>query len=158
MKVLLSDDGKQVIGVEINGDNWYLSKPMPISSLEELTRHVKYVIEHFKFGSEREWTDEELLTFLKNELTDGQKIFFACLANTDGWVSIDVILNSYKAQLDANAYYLTMAGIQAALTRKCRELKKENFWEKKWVDNEGKNQYRIKPKYLNIVKRALVSP
>jgi len=156
MKILLSDDGKRIIGVEINGDSWYLKNPQQLSELEELTKHVKYVVEHFAFGSEREWTDAELESFLGKELTDGQKLFLTHLAQSDKWVSIDELVNLHKSKF-GNAVGVTIAGLQAPITRKCRTLKKENFWESDYFEQEEKNYYRIKPKYKDIVKHALVT-
>lgn len=156
LKVILSENG-EIAGVEINGDSWYLKKPIPSSQLNELIKHVKYVVENFKFGSERDWDVAELNSFI-SQLTDKQRFFFTCLAESGGWVHIDTILDKYKEKFgDVDAKPLTIAGLQAPLTRKCHELKKESFWESKYVEQEGKHYYRIKQKYLDIVRRALTS-
>ena len=154
MKILLSEDGKQVVGVEIDENVWPLKKPMPLSELSELTKHIKYVTERFDFGKEKEWADSDLSRFLEKELTERQQYFMSILAQSEGWTPLDAIVELYSKKY-GEAWGVTIAGLQAPLTRKCRNLKKENFWQSKYVEEESKYYYRIKPGYSEVVKKAL---
>jgi hypothetical protein len=155
MDVRVSEDGKFVIAVEIDGDVWRLKKPMSVSGLPELTKHIAYVIENFDFGEEQEWPDKELYDFLEKELTDRQKLLFGNLAKSEGWKPIEDLIEFLTQKDGKQACGVTIAGLLGPITRKCRGLKKESIFEKKYVEQENRYYYRIKPTYIPVTRNAV---
>jgi len=153
VEIKLSEDGKYILSVKVVENNWWRFKePKPIAEWSKHAEYIEYIKKNFDFG-EQDWSSDEFILFLKKELTDRQKFFYGYIAQ-EKWEPMEAIIDHYKEKF-GEAVGATIAGLQAPITRKCRSMKRENFWESKFVEEENRYYYRIKPKYIEDVKRAL---
>jgi len=156
MKIEIDKDGniREIIVKKYR----FKTKPIPPTDsgrIIETFKVVEEILNDISIESTNDkWDEDSFIEFAK-ELTDYQRLFLIkCL---DGWIPTTDILKEFKnAGLKADIPQV-VSGLRSGITKKLKKTyKKENIIESKWNNKENQNYYRIKPQYIELVKKILL--
>ena len=165
----LSIEQGKISAIDIAGKNIPLRKLIPVEEYKKLENAINnfldYIdLEEFIFSNKIETKeygefDRETLNEYMLNLTNLQKKFLKNLVeNKDKYVSIKVLFDTIKDEDEKKRSVRSqiIAGLESGLTKKARNrFNKENIFEKQKSEIDGKQTYRIKPKYLEPIEESL---
>jgi hypothetical protein len=167
----LSIENGKISAVEVSGKNIPLRKLIPIEDYKKLENAINNFLDYidldeFIFLNKIETKeygefDRETLNEYMSNLTNMQKKFLKNLVeNKDRYVNIKIIYDTIKDEDEKKGEFRSqiIAGLESGLTKKARNrFNKENIFEKQKSEIDGKQTYRIKPKYLKPIEESLSS-
>ncbi len=152
-----------MIGIETPTNVYYLRQPTPLSESEEYLSTIQKfetlfdtsLIETEEIEEEEEWTSiSELKEFYDDKYAKTQA-YFRILAERGDWVSTREILKEMEQYGFKDMVSQSISGIRSGNTKSYRSWEKEPLDDREWLGDEWQNHYRIKPKYLEILRNAI---
>jgi hypothetical protein len=163
MKILTKNADK-VIGIETTSKIYYLREPKPIAEVSkyldivqnfEREFDVSLIETHIAEEEGEEWTtSDEIKEFYEDKYRKTQA-YFEALAEKADWVSSNELRKMMGDLGFKDLVSQALSGIRAGNTKSYRSWEKEPLDEAEWRDDEWQNYYRIKPKYVKLLRRAL---
>ena len=99
---------------------------------------------------------EEGLKKLWRNATPRQKAYLRVLALRGDWVPAEEVLEAIRrATQQEDLKPRAIAGIRSGLTRTARKFLNEEIDEQQWDHKRGQNLYRIKPRFLEPLRRVI---
>ena len=87
------------------------------------------------------------------DLTERQKLY--CRGTNNGWISNSDLRSFFGRHSYRNMRPTAIAGIRRGLNMKARKWLGEEIDEQNWIENDGQNRYRIKPKFRDALAPLL---
>lgn len=161
---ILTKDGKKIAGIETASNIYYLREPKPVSEAREYLALIKdferlfdvSLIDTHEVEEEgEEWTTlDEVREFYDGRYKKTQA-YFRVLAQAEEWISSQQLLGRMEKLGFENLVSQSLSGIRAGNTKSYRSWDKEALDESEWNDEEWQNYYRIRPKYVDLLRQAL---
>lgn len=151
-------------GIETASNVYYLREPQPIAEVSkyldmiqkfERDFDVSLIETHILDEEGEEWTTiDEIKEFYEDKYRKTQA-YFEALAKKADWMSSEELRKIMGDLGFKDLVSQALSGIRAGNTKSYRSWKKEPLDESKWNDDEWQNYYRIKPKYVKLLRGAL---
>lgn len=152
-----------VVGIETASNVYYLREPKSIS---EAKKHLDIIREfegNFDISlidttvveEEEEWTTAEEVKAFYDRKYPKTQAFFKILAEKGDKISAKELRKEMEKLGLGKLSAQSLSGIRAGNTKSYENLSKESLDESEWNRDEWQNYYRIKPKYLKLLRRAL---
>lgn len=160
---ILTKNAEKIIGVETASNVYYLREPKQISEAKKYLDLIQQFERHFDTSlieteiveEEGEWsTVDEVKEFYEEKYKKTQA-YFRVLAERGDWVSSKEVRKEMEKLGFKNLVSQSLSGIRAGNTKSYRNWEKESLDEREWNDEEWQNYYRIKPKYVDLLRQAL---
>lgn len=161
---ILTKNAEKIIGIETASNIYYLREPKTIS---EATKYLDLIrdferlfdislIDTREVEEEgEEWsTVDEVKEFYEDKYKKTQA-YFRVLAERGDWISSQEVRKEMEKLGFKNLVSQSLSGIRAGNTKSYRNWEKESLDEAEWNDEEWQNYYRIKPKYVGLLRQAL---
>lgn len=107
----------------------------------------------FSERRKEEWTEQEIKDFLESRTKLVIK-YYTILAKKGDWLYADELLNELMKEMNKKYEPQAIAGIRAGNTKLYNKMNKESLDES--IRDERGIKYRIKPKYVNYIKKFLL--
>lgn len=89
------------------------------------------------------------------ELGEKTQAYLRILAERGDWVSSKEIIVAMKELGFESFVSQSISGIRSGNTKSYRNWEKEPLDDREWHGDEWQNYYRVKPKYLSLLRKAL---
>lgn len=103
-----------------------------------------------------EWFRVEEIREFYDDRYEKTQAYFKVLADKGGWISSKELRMKMEGFGFRDLVPRVLAGIRAGNTKSYRNREKEPLDETEWHEDEWQNYYRIKPKYLRLIRQALL--
>jgi hypothetical protein len=153
-------------GVESGERVYYLREPKPLTEakkcldlVEEFERMFDTTLintEDYELEGEDWFTSEEIEKFLE-EKYEKTYDYFGVLARSGEWISTKELIKEMGKLGHTGMVSQSLSGIRSGNTKSYRSRDKEPLDEDEWNNDEWQQYYRIKPKYLKLLREALES-
>jgi len=162
IKTILNGENK-IIAIETDKNIYYLKEPKRLNDGEDVVQLISAfeniididLIKTEKKKESGEWIIDDVKEFI-NLKYDLSREYFFILAEKGDWTDVDELLRELKERVGNNDLVpQAIAGIRSGNTRMYKKMGKENLDEQYWDDKDWVNKYRIKPKYLRLVKQVI---
>jgi len=162
MKILTKNADK-IVGIETASNIYYFREPKSISEAKKYLDMIREFESHFDISlidthvmeEEEEWTAVEEVKKFYDERYPKTQAFFKILVEKGDWISSKEIRKEMEKLGLGDLSAQSISGVRAGNTKSYRSLDKEPLDESKWNDDEWQNYYRIKPKYLKLMRNSL---
>lgn len=161
---ILTEDADKIVGIETSSNVYYLRAPRPIS---EAGKYLAFIQEFERLfdtslvdteeieAEGEEWSSaDEIKEFYEDKYGKTQA-YFSVLAEGADWMSSRDVRKAMEKFGFKNVVSQSLSGIRSGNTKSYRNREKEPLDESKWNDVEWQNYYRIRPKYIDLLRQAL---
>lgn len=145
--------GGQVTTVEVGDVPLALKRPIPLADFPTFVSMIERLSDYIDWEGDSPFTEDELFYFVHAEITDGAREFFQILAIEGDWVLRDRVLSILKMNGQELAGTLSSPGQYFSRNRK--DPIYEKMSRKEEEGEPAKSYYRLKPKYLTILREVL---
>lgn len=158
-KILTENGGKTCNGIEWNGKTFYLRKEVEMSEIGkplDILRQFDGIFDtSFLETKDTRWDEDTLDEFLEYR-TELQYTYLKVLMEAEDWLLMDDIKKGLEEAGYPNQGSKNIGASRSGNTRAADNwYGKEPIDEREWDNDEDQNKYRIKPKYLGLIKKVL---
>ena len=155
----MTEDSKSS-GIDIDGHTFMFRKQVPMEEINNKIIMIKSFADSFFLDPKAGQKENPYTLFVRETSVSTKGDFLGPLIakENDEWTFMEELIDHYKVKYPDSSKTsagIAMAGYQAPMVQKLKNRDLEKFWQVEYDEAKQQNKYRVKPEYLDAVRKGL---